>query len=380
MYVTRRLSEYQRNPPPELTQTPPEGPNSGVLVIQDEESQPQCCFGLCYDSELRGFPFPQNAKLTVRYTTGSGEHRRVSRNPVVFIPVLGQPLSSNRYYVVKRRGKHSGEAHVCAKEEDRVPCCFCLSYVPDAKPKPLNPHDIYQQFEIFPRRSSNRHFSAKSIAPDGVPPHFLRRKGWTMEYSTSESFGLRDDAKGIDRKLRNELPDLDMSVTVGKWYVPFIFVKEGEVKDQIKRSMYYSMTLEQSWEEVYSQKNIHNEGHEVVVEVDTEAEVVKLEGKVIAQSTRRVDAEGMIGFSGEEEKNIGLGSAVVERMRWEEERFGWRSRDDNRVGIVKRSQKVDWKSYKCYVLVESFVLKRMDGSLVLTYEFKHGDKLKDKWD
>lgn len=104
MYVTRRLSECQRNSSKAL----PEGPNSGVLVIQDEESKPTCCFGSCYDGELKGLPFPQNAKLTVIYRTGVGNDRRSYRDPVVFIPVLDHPPSSNRYYVIKRRGKHSG--------------------------------------------------------------------------------------------------------------------------------------------------------------------------------------------------------------------------------------------------------------------------------
>lgn len=38
-----------------------------------------------------------------------------------------------------------------------------------------------------------------------------------------------------------------------------------------------------------------------------------------------------------------------------------------------------WKSYYCYVLIESFVLKRMDESLVLIYEFRYVDKFKSKW-
>lgn len=107
MYVTRHLSEYQKNTS-NLTQSLPEGPNSGVLVIQDEESKPTCCFGSCYDGELKGLPFPQNAKLTVTYRTGTNDNRRSYHDPVLFIPVPGQPLSLNRYYVIKRRGKHSG--------------------------------------------------------------------------------------------------------------------------------------------------------------------------------------------------------------------------------------------------------------------------------
>lgn len=107
MYVTRRLSEYQKNPS-EMKQLPPEGPNSGVMVIQDQESQPTCCFGSCYEDRLKGLPFPQNVKLTATYSSGGGEHQTTHSSPVVFIPVLDQPLSSNRYYAIQRRGKHTG--------------------------------------------------------------------------------------------------------------------------------------------------------------------------------------------------------------------------------------------------------------------------------
>ncbi|WZZ83476.1 hypothetical protein YC2023_104048 [Brassica napus] len=339
MYVTRRLSEYQSNRP-ELKQPASEGPNSGVLVIQDEESRPTCCFGSCYESALKGLPFPQNAKLTMKYTiTVIKDLPMVFSDRVIFIPVLDQPLSSNRYYVIKRSGKHSGEASANAKKEDRVPCCFCFTH-PSIK-------------------SWDRGYFATSVAPGGKPPKFLKRKNWSVEYSTSQDYGLRDDAKGIQAQLRSELTsDLNTNVLVGKWYVPFIFVKEGNVKVQLKSSTYYNMTLHQKWEEVYSCENADKENHEVVVNMEVEPEVVKLEGQ-------------------------GLRSFVTDRMKWEEERFGWKS--DSQRAVVKRSDKFDgggsnWKSYKCYLLVESFVLRRMDETVVLTFEFKHADKLKSKWE
>ena len=142
------------------------------------------------------------------------------------------------------------EASASAKEEDRVPCCVCFNYVPEAKPRQADPYDIYQQFEIHQRKSY--YYSATSVSPDGVPPWFLKRKNWRVGYSTSQDFGLIDDAKGINTMRRSKLPgDFNTSVVVGKWYVPFIFVKERDAKAQIKRSTYYSMTLRQSWEEVY---------------------------------------------------------------------------------------------------------------------------------
>ncbi|CAL9214857.1 unnamed protein product [Arabidopsis halleri] len=378
MYVTRRLSEYQRN----ISELP-ESPNSGVLIIQDEESKPTCCFGSCYESGLKGLPFPQNAKLTVSYSITVNNVTTAYRDPVIFIPVLDQPLSSNRYYAIKRSGKHSGEASANAKEEDRVPCCFCFSYVPEAKPQQPDPYDIYQQFEIHQPKSLSRNYFATSVAPDGVPPEFLKRKYWTVEYSTSEDFGLRDDAKGIYNEIRSVLPnDVNTSVVVGKWYVPFIFVKEGNAKEQLKSSTYYSMILIQRWEEVYSCENSYNENREVVVNVEVETEVVKLEGQEIGKKEKSVDENGVVWLE-VADKRMGLRSVVMERMKWEEERFGWK-REPQRA-VVKRSERFDggssnWKSYRCYVLVESFELRRMDESLVLAFEFKHVDKLITKWE
>ena len=110
MYVTRPLSMFQKNPSA-LSWPPPEGPNSGILVIEDEEAEQQyTCFGLCKSDELKDLPFPQNKNLKLRYSSGTGEHRHVSYFYANLIPVLNQPLSSNRYYVIKRRGSHKGYA------------------------------------------------------------------------------------------------------------------------------------------------------------------------------------------------------------------------------------------------------------------------------
>ena len=111
MYVTRPLSMYKRSPDA-LSLPPPEGPSSGILVIQDEESEPTCCFGLCKSSDIKDLPFPQNKSLEHRYTTGIGIACNTTHHfqDVVFIPVLNQPLSSYRYYVIQPHGKHKGYA------------------------------------------------------------------------------------------------------------------------------------------------------------------------------------------------------------------------------------------------------------------------------
>lgn len=114
MYVTRPLSLYKRNPSA-LSSPPPEGPNSGILIIQDEEAEPTCCFGLFKSDQVKDLPFPQNKNLRVSYTTsrGAGNNRmnHTSINRVIFIPVLNQPLSSNQHYVIERRGRHKGYAY-----------------------------------------------------------------------------------------------------------------------------------------------------------------------------------------------------------------------------------------------------------------------------
>ncbi|KAI6686262.1 hypothetical protein NL676_032175 [Syzygium grande] len=163
MYVTRPLSMYQKHPKA-LSEAPPAGPGSGYLVIQDEEAQNFCCFGLCEDTKLYDLPFPQNKDLTITYTK---IHPRVGgityHNEVYTIPVIGKPLSSNQYYAIRRLGKHIGEAHANSTKEDED-TCLCFHYVNDKKPSPLDPDDMHQQFVIY--RQGFGRFQANSIALD----------------------------------------------------------------------------------------------------------------------------------------------------------------------------------------------------------------------
>lgn len=108
MYVTRKISDYRRQP--ELLEIPPSGPLSGVLVIQDEESEAEatCCFGICKNTSIDELPFPQNKTITISYTTGSGENSSTSYDYVMLIPVPNMPLSANVYYVIQAKGKRQG--------------------------------------------------------------------------------------------------------------------------------------------------------------------------------------------------------------------------------------------------------------------------------
>ncbi|XP_076933021.1 uncharacterized protein LOC143598766 [Bidens hawaiensis] len=394
MYVTRTLSHYKTSP--EALYLPPEGPNSGYLVIQDEESETYSCFGLCKNLYLAGLPFPQNKILTTRYSSGSGEHHHVSYDEVVFIPVLNQPLSSNRYYAIKPHGSHKGEAFTCSKEEDMRQCCFC-NCVRDVKPRPWDPHNMYQQFEIVKKETACKpdgSFYAKSLVDDGYPPYFLRRKGWEIYSKTPKTYALRE-AKGINSSLRSRLPDLDFTpssktsnhVVVGKWYCPFVFIKEGTLRDQVKKSIYYEMTLEQRWERVFYQENEHNnEGNVVSVKAAFRSETAFIGAsqiEAIWDEQNVVDGSicfTCLGGDNASEESVGLNAAIVERMRWEEERAGWVGGGEKRIERVNREEKFEgiggWKRFGCYVLVERFVLKRMDGSLVLTYDFGHTHQIK----
>ncbi|OMO75448.1 hypothetical protein CCACVL1_16169 [Corchorus capsularis] len=373
MYVTRPLSWYKQFPA-ELAKSPSiDGPNSGILIIQDEEMiEITGCFGLCNykikDIQPEELPFPQNKKIDICYTSGSGKDRKTDRDPVFLIPVLDQPLSSNLYYALQTRGSHKGEAFTSSKEEEAVTCCFCCKVFPDIKPQTADHHDMYQQFEICPY--SHGSFVAKSVAPDGIPPSFLGRQGWEAVTSTPRNFNL-GEAQGVDISLRSRLPEFNYfpiscknsePVVVGKWYCPYIFIKDGRPKDQITKSMYYEMTLEQRWEQVFECDKGYNEGNVVLVDVKVEREVFRVgginENEAILRNERIV-VDGVMWFRSCSklggEVDIGLSLAIIERMKWEQERFGWKSKEE-RQERIKRVEEFGnggiWKKFGCYILVE----------------------------
>lgn len=271
-------------------------------------------------------------------------------------------------------------------------CCFC-SCISDLEPQALDPQDIHQKFEIQQRKWGS--FVAKSVAPDGFPPTFLRRKGWTVYTSSPpREFELKE-APGLDKNLRARLPHFSFPlscrssppVEVGKWYCPLMFIRDGAFKDQMDNSRYYEMTLEQQWQQIFSCESNYNEGNAVTVDVAVETEVVEVAGKEsMLQSDKQV-IDGVMWFrSGGNvggEARVGLSLAVVERMKWEQERFGWIGASERQVR-VKRVEEFGgqggWRRFGCYVLVERFALKRMNGSLVMTYDFRHTQHIRSKWE
>lgn len=111
MYVTKPLSLYRKSPE-ELSLAPPEGPNSGILVIQDREAMPTCCLGLCHTDKLRHLPLPQNKDLELYYAQNYYPGIDLHFHSVLFIPVLNQPLSSNLYYAIQPFGKDRGYVYI----------------------------------------------------------------------------------------------------------------------------------------------------------------------------------------------------------------------------------------------------------------------------
>ena len=70
-------------------------------------------------------------------------------------------------------------------------------------------------------------------------------------------------------------------MVVGKWYSPFMFIKEGTLKDQISTSTYYEVTLEQKWEQIFACENNERQGNVVVVDVVVPREMVLVAGREV---------------------------------------------------------------------------------------------------
>ncbi|XP_028803446.1 uncharacterized protein LOC114758560 [Neltuma alba] len=379
MYVTRPLSVFLKDEVA-LSLPPPEGPNSGYLVISDKESE--TLLRLRRDKyRIRRLPFFQNKDFIIDSLYAD------TRNNVLFVPVLDQPLSNNRYYVMLRDGwMDRGKAQTSLKEDD-IECGGCC--MPAAMPRPLNnPFDLYQQFEIIPKPRDR--FQAKSIAPDGIPPMPLGEE-WKAYVNMDTDRHPMSEASGLNSSLRSQLPHFNSlsssdhhsePVVVGKWYCPFMFVR-----DKGKKTTFYEMTLEQKWVRVFSKENDNSTAEKGVhVEVDVETEVAKIAGKKDAFRYQRNEAcrfVWFIGFDRRRKEVVGLSRVIIERMKWEQERVGWVGGTNGAKKLVRVEEfkgNGTWRRFSCYLLVESFVLKRKDNSLVITRDFKHTHQVRCKWE
>ncbi|GJN16263.1 hypothetical protein PR202_gb03309 [Eleusine coracana subsp. coracana] len=387
MYGTKPLSLF-KSYPEAASEPPPEGQNSGYLVLDDAPDDDSCtdeacCWGTCCRTRVWELPFPQNRVLTVEYTKRS----RTYSEDVVFVPVPDQPLASNRYYVVVAKGKHNkkGLVRTCSREgEEDVTLCCCCVQVKDAKPRPFDPTDVYQQMEVVPHRRGQ--FTARAVAADGIPCFFYGQKYWLVYFASKPKTFDLGLAQGINASLRSAtklagaaLPAATATTTtmatVGKWYCPFFLVKEGDVAPhgQMNRSVFYEVTLELRWEPVHA---LSAGGGSKLT-----SKKALIGGSVVARqestgSSRRDDETYVWFRAPATRRRIGLCTSVWERMRWEEYRGGW-------VDEVDDAEKVAAGGGDS-VLVERFVFKRMDGSVAVAFDFVHlnkmtGEKLQDTY-
>ncbi|CAO2825472.1 unnamed protein product [Amaranthus hypochondriacus] len=398
MYVTRGLSLYRKDPSTLSLRAPDYAPNTGVLVITDEESEEfdTFCWGGCDYKNIKNLPFPQNKFLSIVH---SSEFREPSVTKVWFLPVVGEPLSAHRYYIIRAKGHHKGKACTSSKKSDMCSCCY-KNMIHDVKPRPFDYRDVYQQFEI--RRYHGGGFYAKSVAYDGVPPRFLRKKGWLVRVHRSIR-GKIQDALGLDESVQASLPpppsyplpsrNQRAAEILGRWYCPFLFLREeAKLWRHMKKSMFYEVTLEQYWEEINSQENKGNEEDETIV---TDI-LVKREEALVYGAEATIDVNHMLGFvcftvpsnlgNGNRVK-FGLSLAVFEAMRGIQVERGWIEDQEHdvrvqRIDRFRRKGKGDrrWKRFGCYVLVETFLIRRIDGILIMKYNFKHTHQIQCKWD
>lgn len=259
-------------------------------------------------------------------------------------------------------------------------------------PKPLDLRDIYQQIEV--RAYQNGTFYALPVAGDGCPPKFLRKKGW--EIYTSHSFKLQiKETQGLHICSLSQLPELDVPllpkrstpIIIGRWYSPFVFIKERiKVKEQMEKSLLYEWTLKQWWEKIYSTENDGSVGNVVVISACVKKLVTLVYGMEAENDQNREFDDGFIWFSAKEsyrrKASVGLNLAVSEKLRWLQEKRGWGDYDEVRVEGSKEisAGETCWRRFGCYILVESFVLRKSDGCLVINFNFKNTNMIQCKFE
>lgn len=159
--------------------------------------------------------------------------------------------------------------------------------------------------------------------------------------------------------------------------------------------MFYKMTLEQWWEKISSSVNNGEDDANVVhVNVNVQREVNYVYG-MQGERDDRVRHLGFVGFRVRDRNCrrrrwgggggvvVGLSLAIVEKMRWVQEEGGWvggREKELRVERVEEIASENGWQRFGCFVLVESFVLRRMDGSLVLRCDFRHTHRVQCKWE
>nr|TKS17172.1 hypothetical protein D5086_0000020030 [Populus alba] len=369
MYVTRRLSMYQKDRSA-LSLPPPDGPDTGILVIQDIENDFKHCFGFrcpifgsCLSFDITtGLPLPQNTVLEA-----------CNMNSWIYIqpiPVINKPLSAGVYYILNSGfGCQRGLAYTSCGAKSGYKFCFSCEVIHDVGPKPLDASNKHQQFYITRGGSG---FRFKSLASDGHDPKRLQSLHRCLpEFDFPLSRGSSD------------------AVVVGKWYCPFMFIKEKNVAlpNQVTRSRFYEMTLKQQWVRIFSCSNCNDNstaGDSIAFDVDVETEVVYVFGMENCQNAKVIDRikwfEGL-DKEGEAVPSVGLDRVIIEKIIRDQESFGWVRGKDKVKGVERfEGEAKEWKEFGCYMLVERYILRRPNKTLVLTWEFRHAHRIRCKWE
>ncbi|KAF8735248.1 hypothetical protein HU200_014499 [Digitaria exilis] len=302
----------------------------------------------------------QNCVLKVRYTVNNGQNSRMTREEaIVFVPVPDQPLASNRYYAVIAKGKRKGLVRACSRDEDMATCCFCRC-INDVEPRPFHPADIYQQLEIVPAPAGMVHGEGRR--PRRLPvvdPRPQVLEGVRVRIQEIQP----GEAPGLDAVLRSsQLAVADTAAAVRKSYSPFFLVKEAGVapREQMERSAFYEVTLEQRWEPVHQ----HGGGSKLGSRKALVGGVVEAEQESLMNSRQ---GDGYVWFKAAATGQVvGVCTSMWERMLWEQYRGGWVDEEED-AGKVAGG----------WVLVERFVVKRLDGRVVVAFEFVHLNKVRD---
>ncbi|XP_073152486.1 uncharacterized protein [Henckelia pumila] len=403
MYAAKPRSLYRKYPGAVTAQPPSDAPYSGNLIISDDQESDTMdfsCFGICKNDKIKTLPFPQDRMLQVVH---SSSHEESSVTKVWFVPVLDRPLSSNRYYVFKVKGRRKGQAYTCSREGEETMCCFNNLGSTDSKTQHFDYRNRYQQFEIHPYHGGG--FFARSIEWDGYPPEFLRRKGWEVHVSHSFKLHLQETGDHIHSFTSSNLPGLNFPLHSKRSTptVPFAFVREdagndnmiiSSIGDQMRKSLTYEWRLKQWWEEIYSCENGSNrldrDNNVVAMDVRVKRSVCLVRGmEAEKDGDRRRDFEGFQWFRVGERSGmrggVGLSLGVYEKLRDLQERRGWFDDNNGEKEIRVHGRKEiesgrEWKRFGCYVFVESFVLRRMDGSLLINFCFRDTNRIQCKWE
>ncbi|XP_057829790.2 uncharacterized protein LOC131040848 isoform X2 [Cryptomeria japonica] len=379
---------------------PPAGPYSGYLLLQgDDEAEnsdppyPSCCLGRCKGNYLGELPFPQDKCLAIFYPPRDYAFPAPSFHKVYMIPVLGQPISSHCYYVVLAQGKDKGLVETCSTPEDIRPRCFCQC-VNDIPPRFLQPTNPHQHLRITSAESG---FISQCTASNSYSPAYLRMRTWcVLAKDLRGKQGRLPHVGGENADLRAQLASFEFPVSqrsspaviVGEWYCPFIFINEvgtplKSPKNQLMKCPFYKMDLEKFWEEIYSTQGRIGEKNDVVVDKILNVEEALLFGKEAIEEITYDDGSVLFrGVGNQEGKTTGvkLSWPIIARMREDQGRHG--SDQGGKDVRVEKSFSGIGKvgKFACYVVVERYVLKRMDGSIALTYSFRNCNQIQGKWE